>query len=283
MNDSESLLGHLLTILLVTSMLGAGLRTSFADFKALAREGDLLLRVLIANFFAVPVIGLVMIKQFHIVPEMAAAFALVAFTPGSVGTIQFTSRYKGREPLAAALAVLLSTLAIFFSPAMLNWVLPEQYPASLPYGTAALFVVLAMFAPMIIGMAIRHRLPTKAGHLGRWMGILSLLLYGTYIAMYYITKRDTVHPIALDNLGYMLGFVLLTLVAGFLFGGPDPITRTILAHATSMRHISLSLLIAAATFNNANVAHNLTAFTLLMIGSNAIFALGMRIYLKVKS
>ncbi len=268
---------------LMAAMFSVGLKTAPADLRAFTRSTDIFLRILIANFLAVPIIGLVLIKRLQLEPEMAAACALLAFTPGGLGALQFTSRFKGQESLAGATAVFLSTVAIFFSPAMLNWVVPETYPIRLPYDRAAAFVLLALFMPLAAGMFIRQRLAARAGRLASWSGFLSWILFMALAALIFTEHKDIAHAVALAHLLPMLLLTVAALVVGWLFGGPGLESRAVVAMSTSMRHIALSLLIALHTFNNDKVETHLIAFTLLMVGVNGAFAAGMWMYLKGKA
>jgi predicted Na+-dependent transporter len=268
---------------LMMAMFSVGLKTAPADLRAFTRSTDIFLRILIANFLAVPIIGLVIIKRLQLEPEMAAACALLAFTPGGLGALLFTSRFKGQESLAGAIAVFLSTAAIFFSPAMLHWVVPETYPIRLPYDRAAAFVLLALFMPLGAGMLIRQRLAAWSGRVAAWTGILSSILFAAMVLLIYSDHQDLAHAVALAHLLPMLLLTLVALVVGWLFGGPALESRAVVAMSTSMRHISLSLLIALHTFNNDKVETNLVAFTLLMLAVNAAFMVAFRIYLRATS
>ena len=69
----------------------------------------------------------------------------------------------------------------------------------------------------------------------------------------------------------MVGFILAAGVIGWLSGGPGRETRQVLAAATSMRNVALSLAIAARSFPDAGIQAHLAAFCALMITPNMIF------------
>jgi BASS family bile acid:Na+ symporter len=279
----ESLTQVLSLLFLVTAMAGAGLKTSLSDLAAFWRSTDILLRIIIANFLAVPVIGVVIVQRIGFSPELSAAFALLAFTPGGIAAIPFTTRIKDSEPLAGAMTIVLSLLAIFFSPAMLEWVMPEKYPVDLAYGPAVIFVVASLILPMAAGMWIRSRHAALAARLAPWALGISMPIFLLVLGRIYMESREIAHDLALEHIWPMLLFILLAMTAGWLAGGPSLSSRASVTIGTGMRNIILALLISLHTFNNRSVEAHLAAFSLLMIGVNAAFALGVLLYLKAKS
>ena len=55
----------------------------------------LLLRSLLANFVAVPIVGIVLARTLPLKPEAATALLLLACTPGGISALQFTTKIKG--------------------------------------------------------------------------------------------------------------------------------------------------------------------------------------------
>jgi BASS family bile acid:Na+ symporter len=276
----ESLTQILSLLFLATAMAGAGLRTSLPDLASFWRSTDIFLRILVANFLAVPLIGVIMVTRIGFPPEMSAAFALLAFTPGGIAAIGLTTRIRGSESLAGAMTVVLSLLAIFFSPAMLEWVMPEKYPVDLAYGPAVLFVLASLILPMAAGIWVRHRHPRLAFALIPWAFRISMPVFLVVIGRIYLESRGIAHDLALAHFWPMLLFILLAMAAGFLAGGPSLESRTIVTLGTGTRNIILALLISLHTFDNRLVEAHLAAFALLMIGVNGVFAAGMWIFLK---
>ena len=68
----------------------------------------------------------------------------------------------------------------------------------------------------------------------------------------------------------MLGLIVATMIVGWLGGGPHWETRRVLASASSMRNVALSLAIVTRSIPDAGVEVPLVAFCALMITPNLI-------------
>ena len=63
----------------------------------------------------------------------------------------------------------------------------------------------------------------------------------------------------------MLIFIVISMAVGWLMGGSAKETRPVLATATGMRHVGLSILIAQNAFPDPAVQAPLLAFSVLMV------------------
>jgi BASS family bile acid:Na+ symporter len=90
------LLPRILTLpFLITAMLSVGLQTTAGDLRALLRSQGFLWRALLANFVAVPIVGIVLARTLPLKPEAATALLLLACIPGGISALQFTTKIKG--------------------------------------------------------------------------------------------------------------------------------------------------------------------------------------------
>jgi BASS family bile acid:Na+ symporter len=64
----------------------------------------------------------------------------------------------------------------------------------------------------------------------------------------------------------LAGFVLIGLVVGYVFAGPEPEKKYVLALATSWRHPGLAVAIATANFPNQKLATPAIALYLIVSG-----------------
>jgi predicted Na+-dependent transporter len=68
----------------------------------------------------------------------------------------------------------------------------------------------------------------------------------------------------------IVAFVLLSMLLGWILGGPRKFTRPVLASASSMRNIALGLAIAVRSFDIA-VLTPLVAFAAIMVPLNSLY------------
>ena len=259
-------LPRILTLLfLITAMLSVGLQTTPGDLRSLLRSKGLLLRALLANFVAVPVVGIVLARTLPFKPEAAAALLLLACTPGGISALQFTTRIKGASLFAGSSAFLLSFVAVFLSPALVALVLPGDISVVIPYGRALLFVVVFLLLPLVAGTLVRSRGERLAEKLSKPCAIISLVLFFVVLVLLMGLRKEAMNAVGNEALLYMLIFIVISMAVGWLMGGPAKETRPVLATVTGMRHAGLSILIALNAFPDPAVQAPLLAFSVLMV------------------
>jgi len=260
------LLPRILTLLfLVTAMLSVGLQTTAGDLRSLLKSKGLLLRSLLANFVAVPIVGIVLVRTLPFKPEAAAALLLLACTPGGISALQFTTRIKGASLFAGSSAFLLTFVAVFVSPALVALVLPGDISVAIPYGRALLFVVVFLLLPLVAGTLVSCRREPLAEKLLKPCAIISLVLFIVVLVLIMGLRKEAMNAVGKEALLYMLIFIIISMAVGWFMGGPAQETRPVLATVTGMRHVALSILIALNAFPDQAVQAPLLAFSALMV------------------
>jgi bile acid:Na+ symporter, BASS family len=265
------LLPSILTLLfLITAMLSVGLQITTGDLRSLLRSKGLLLRSLLANFVAVPIVGTVLARTLPFKPEAAAALLLLACTPGGISALQFTTRIKGASLFAGSNAFLLTLVAVFLSPALVALVLPGDIPVVIPYGRGLLFVLVFLLLPLVAGTLVRSRGERPAEKLSKPCAIMSAVLFIVVLVIIMRLRKEAMNAVGKEVLLYMLIFIIISMAVGWFMGGPAKETRPLLATVTGMRHVALSLLIALNSFPDPAVQASLLAFSALMVPPNML-------------
>lgn len=265
---------NLLVILfLFLSMLSIGMQAGVAEMRMLARSRGFLVRVLVANFVLAPLVGVALAKLLPIAPAIAGTLVLLACTPGGLTSLQFTSKVKGTEILAAASLVMLALLALLLSPLMLRLFLPRGIEFGLPYGKALGVIALLMLAPLWIGRIIRGKAPTAAPKLARIIAIVGALSFVGYMVLTKSFRKEALGSLGAPAVGAMALFFGLSMLIGWLMGGPARETRQILATTTSMRNVAVCLAIASSSPAGSVVVTPLIGFSLLMVTPNMLFTI----------
>ena len=260
------LLSRILTFLfLTTAMLSVGLQTTAGDVRSLLRSKGFLLRSLLANFVAVPIVGVVLARTLPFKPEAAVALLLLACTPGGISALQFTTKIKGASLFAGSSAFLLAFVAVFLSPALVALVLPGDISVVIPYGRALLFVLGFLLLPLVAGTLVRSRGERLAEKLSRLCAIMSAVLFFAVLVLIMGLRKGAMNAVGKEALLYMLIFILISMAVGWFMGGPAKETRPVLATVTGMRHVGLSTLIALNAFPDPAVQAPLLAFSVLMV------------------
>ena len=128
--------------------------------------------------------------------------------------------------------------------------------------------------PLCAGLFLRHRLPALADRLVRPARALSLILNVALLGTILTIQFGLLVAIPPRAFGGMFLLVLAAFAAGWLLGGPGRADRTAMVMAASVRNVSVSLVIAMASFPGTPAIVATTAFGLFQTIVMALIALG---------
>jgi bile acid:Na+ symporter, BASS family len=261
----------LLFVFLFTSMFSIGMQTSPGDIRSILASKGVLVRLLGLNFIIVPFLFILFARILPLTPEVATAFVLLGCAPGGISAVQFTSKMKDSLPLAAGSAFILSFLAMFISPLMVQVFLPGDIHVAIPYGRVLLFVMSFLLIPLLIGMLLYHVKPLVAKALTKPFALIGTIAFITMVVLLMGMRKQAMNAIGTEAVLFMLLLIVLSMVAGWFVGGPDRESRHIFATAGSMRNAALCLLIALESFPDPRNYVPVIAFSALMIPPNLLF------------
>ncbi|MGB8965622.1 MAG: hypothetical protein WCB99_08275 [Candidatus Cybelea sp.] len=253
--------------MLVALTFGAGLQADREHLIAVLKAFGLLGKALLANFIIVPILGVLIAKLFALPPFVATGFLLMAIAPG-VPFILFNTRKKGGSlGLAIELAVFLPLLSIITVPITAQLVLPAGAAAELPLGHFVLTLLLFQLLPLLVGISIGYRAPGIAGPLARISRIVFLI---TLVALLVVLAPKIAHDVTVvygsRGMLAMLCLVILSLVTGWLFGGPAREMRRVLGIGTALRNIALAAVVSTSAFRGTpEVASTVVVYLLIQV------------------
>jgi BASS family bile acid:Na+ symporter len=257
-------------VFLVSTMLSIGLTVTGSEILGTMRDRRLIGRLLLANFFLVPLLGYLLILTFPLSPGTKLALALLALAPGGLSAIQFTDKVKGNLAFAAAAFFVLSLLSIVFTPILVKVLLPLQIGMNLPFLRIILFVLVCLLIPLAVGFMIRGRSEKGAAAMGRVMLIVSNISFVATTLVTAATNKEAMRSLGGQDVLALLLLVVLSMVIGWWLGGPERGNRRVLAIATSMRNAGLCLLISMRAFPESGADVTVIAFMGLMVTSNVL-------------
>lgn len=263
----------LFLLFLVLSMLSIGMQTGMHNLRAVFAARGLLARALLVNFVVVPAVGTAIVLLLPLDPPAAAALLILAYTPGGPSALQFTKQAEGTTALAGVLTFLLTLLAVFISDWLLRLVLPEGIQPVVPRWGAMIYLKAYFLLPLVAGMLLFSWQPGLAAKLARPIALTGAVSFFAFMVYTGGARREAMAEIGGIALGAMLIFFLLSLVAGWVLGGPARESRQVVATATSMRNVALCLAVANATPQGHAVIVPLVAFSLLMVPPNFLFTM----------
>ncbi len=259
-------------LFIIASMLGVGLKVRGDEVLGALKSKGLMTRALLANFVIIPAFGILCARIIPMKPELAMTLVILACAPGGLSALQFLTKAKDEESLSfvGGIAIVISFLAIFISPAMMALALPQEMSLTTPYARAFVFLLVFLLVPLLLGVFMNQRARTIAPKLAKIIALIGTLAFVVVIVMTLSMTKEAKATVGKWGILGMLVFILFTMAIGWLMGGPRKETRPLLATASSMRFVALGLAISVRSFPEAGLEYPLVAFASLMIPANTI-------------
>jgi bile acid:Na+ symporter, BASS family len=241
----------LVTITLIEMMVLVGLRVTFADLAATAKNWRLVARAAVANYVLVPAVTVALLMLFHAGAMVAAGFLVLAVCPGAPYGPPFAAIARANVPVAVGLMAILAGTSTIVSPALLHVLLPLVSGGEAPQIdlVGMLGALLAtQLLPLLLGLAVRHRRPQVADRLLAPLELVSKLLNLAVAGLILGTQFSMLAEIPIGGFAGMLILLVASLAIGWLVGGPERDDRRTMALTTSLRNVGLGLVIVTGNF-----------------------------------
>jgi BASS family bile acid:Na+ symporter len=266
-------------VFLAGSMLGIGLKVGRDELLSVVRDKNWFVRMFSVNFILIPAMGILAVRFFPMKRETGLALIFLACAPGGMSALQFLSKKKEPEALAygAGTTVLLTFLAIFISPLLINLAIPKDVTLTVPYANAILFAVLFMLLPLLLGVFLQGAAAAIAAKLAGPISLIATLAFVWFMVKLLDVSKSVKGEMGNTGLLSITAFILISMFIGWLLGGPKKFNRPVLATASSMRNGALALAIAVRSFDDRAVLTPLVAFLAVMVPVNMLYMVMTRI------
>ena len=255
-----------------------GMAHDLRDMAVGRRRRALVARLVVLDSVVVPLVVVALVALLGVPAPYAQGLLIVgAAAAGPLG-LKTTQLARGDVPLAIGLVVVLELLNLVTMPAWTAVFFPGV--GALPLAEIVRTLALGILVPLLIGFAIRARLPGVARATARGAAVASSIALATLVAI--VVVRDGTALI--DALGsgvpaVAVAAVLIAMVLGWWAGGPDPASRRTGAFVSSVRANAPALAVATTAFGatspavSAIVVFGLCSVVLVPV---AAFAIGER-------
>jgi BASS family bile acid:Na+ symporter len=218
----------------------------------------------------VPLLGFLLVKLVPMSQDAKVGILLLAAAPGGLNAIQFTSKTKSALCYAASLLFILTLLSVLLSPVIVNFMLPVSTSVTLRYGRVIMFLFLFILLPLLAGLGV-HRVSKRiADMLSKPIALCGTVFFVVVVILMLAQRKQAMAALSKTELAAMIVFIILTMIIGWLLGGPSIETRRVLATNTSMRNAALCFVMATKGFPDTNVIVTVVAFSGLMIFPNML-------------
>ena len=174
---------------------------------------------------------------------------------------------------AGGATFMLSFLAVFISPALLELLHPSRISVVVSYTSALSFVAVFLLLPLAMGMLLRSRAKRLAEKVSKPCALVSVIFFIAATLLIMGERKGAMKAVGTGGLLYMSILIVVSMATGWLMGGPNRETKPVLATVTGMRNVALCLLIALDTFPGPAIQTPLVAFSALMVPPNMLLTL----------
>lgn len=264
----DTLVMLLIYVFLALAMLCIGMNATLGDMLSLARERTRLARAIIANIVIPPVIALALVLLFPMHDAVTAVLLLLAFAPGGINAVQFSTKSPGQLAAAGELMILLSAISLILAPVAATFVLPSGATPSVPIGPLAFRIIILVVAPLLIGMMIRSVAPDIAERIYKPAMLVSTLSFVVSVILSLSVRQDALAEFSTGSVLAMLCFILILMATGWILGGAEQDYRQVLAVTTNLRNVGLVYVLVDGCCADDSYSTALFAFMAIMVPAN---------------
>jgi BASS family bile acid:Na+ symporter len=145
--------------------------------------------------------------------------------------------------------VILTVLNVFYIPL----VLPFLVPSGVTMDLARIFLVLLLLIliPLGIALLIRSRKEAKAIRFAPWLSRISYIAFiVSFVAVILVYYTELPSLVGTAGLLAAIIFILVAFGIGYLLGGKERSTRSILAFGTAQRNLAAAAAVAFLGFTD---------------------------------
>jgi bile acid:Na+ symporter, BASS family len=235
---------------IVLSVFGLGLQVTLPELTYLFRNPGRFAKSILAIDIVMPLFVLLVLAVTDLPGPVKIALAALSVSPVPPMMPKKTIKAGGQQRYAVGLLVAVSLIALVFVPLSVELMgRLKAGEAHIPVSTVALLMATMIFAPLLVGFAVRGIRPALAEHAAKPVAAFAGILLILCVLPVLRGALPQIRLLVGDGaLAACAGFVLVGLAVGHFLGGPDDDDRTVLAIATASRHPGVAIAIGASNF-----------------------------------
>lgn len=265
---------------IVLASLCIGLSTTLANVTAILRDARVVRRALAANILFPPVLAGLIIAVFPLEPAAQTVLLLLAFAPGGINAVQFSTKVPGQIASAGALLLLLSAISLVTAPLAALTLLPSSAQVSVPWVEIAMRALGLIALPAMAGVALRRSSPDLAEKLYKPAMLASLLAFVASVVLSTEARQQGLAELGSYTTVAILIFIVALMAVGWLLGGPDTGGRQVLAVTTNLRNVGLVYVLVDGCCDDNLRAAAVLGFMALMVLPNLVLTVGCAVWRK---
>lgn len=241
---------NLLMVSVILMMLSVGLRTAIGEVVDIAKQYQLVLRGVLANFLVVPLIFYLAVQWLPFRPHVVIALMIMAAVPIAPMAPPLVGMAKGDVVYAVGLMTIVALLCVPLTPLLLVLCLPAT-EKGLDLNILKIIgtILKVQLIPICLGMAINNASRTWTEKLLKFVPKVSQVgLVICIILIVSVNGKQIVNLGLLPNLAVLLSIIVTLFIGDWMMIGETTGRRRSLAISTAVRNVALGLLIVNNNF-----------------------------------
>ena len=241
---------NLLMVSVILMMLSMGLRTAIGEVIDIAKQYQLVIRGVLANFLVVPLIFYLAVQWLPFRPHVVIALMIMAAVPIAPMAPPLVGMAKGDVIYAVGLMTIVALLCVPLTPLLLALCLPAtEKGLDLNILKIVGTILKVQLIPICLGMAINHVSRTWTEKLLKFVPKVSQVgLVISIILIISVNGKQIVNLGLLPNLAVLLSIIVTLFIGVWMMIGETTGRRRSLAISTAIRNVALGLLIVNNNF-----------------------------------
>ena len=239
-------------IFTITCMFAIGFSLTVPQILVPVTNKKLVIITLLANFILVPLVAYLLVAGLNLPEGIAVGLIIAGTAAGSSFLPRIVQVGKENIALAGALAVILTVVNVLYIPLVLPFLVPSGVTVDL--AGIVLVLILLMLIPLGIALLIRSRKEAAAIRFAPWLSKIAYIAFGvTLVAVILVYYNELPSMIGAGGLISAIIFILVAFGIGYLLGGKERSTQSILAFGTAQRNLAVAAVVASLCFTNPSV------------------------------
>jgi BASS family bile acid:Na+ symporter len=249
-----------LPIALGIVMFGLGLTLTVSDFTRVGRHPKAVMVALVCQLLLLPAVCFLLVLAFNLPPVLAVGMMLLAASPGGTTANLYSHLFRGDVALNISLTAINSIISVPTLPLVANlslsYFLSSDDQIGIQFGKA-LEVFGIVLVPVLLGMLVRAKRPTRAQAAEKLVRVASLVILlmvvGGAIASNWDVLTENFTRLSLIT----IVFCLISLSVGYLaptvfrVGRPQAIACSF---EIGIHNATLAVVIAQSVLNSVEMS-----------------------------
>lgn len=276
----STLVSLLISVFLAFALLGIGMSATWREMLALLQDRTRLMPAIVVNVVIAPLVALTLIWLIPMETAAATVLLLLAFLPGGINAVQFSTKAPAQLATAGEMLFVLSAIALLLSPIVAGAILGQDAMSNLPWGQLSVRVGAFVLMPMTIGMLIRSRAPALADRLYKPAMLISTLCFVASVLTSMGERQDALAELGTGSMIAMLAFILIMMAVGWVMGGPESGSRQVLAVSSNLRNVGLVYVLVSECCGDPLLPLSVLAFMAIMVLPNLVLTVACGVWRK---